>query len=384
MNPGPNDPASQITCSVTDGFAGWLQASGGSLAVTTYQAGKLALIGWDGRQPTLLLRDFEKPLGIVAQGPRFAMATRHDVTVFANAPLLARDYLEESPGKYDALYLPRVSYHTGDLNVHDLAFGKEGLWIVNTRFGCLAGLSHDHCFVPRWKPPFLTELAPEDRCHLNGLAMVDGEPRYVTALGTTDSPGAWREKKADGGVMMQVPSGEILLRGLSMPHSPRWHQGAVWFLNSGTGELCRHQPGANGWDVVCGLPAYLRGLCLLGDYAIVGMSTIREKHIFGGLPVQQRHEKLLCGIAIVDLKRGVEIGRWDFGSGCTELYEVQFLAGVQRPMVLNLQQPATRDAFPASDFSYWLRPSKMVQDFSQLFSSSKTGILSTDFTDSAD
>lgn len=363
MNPGPNDPASQITCSVTDGFAGWLQASGGSIAVTTYQAGKLALIGWDGRQPTLLLRDFEKPLGIVTQGPRIAMATRHDVTVFANAPLLAHDYLEESPGKYDALYLPRVSYHTGDLNVHDLAFGKEGLWLVNTRFGCLAGLSHDHCFVPRWKPPFLTELAPEDRCHLNGLAMVDGEPRYVTALGTTDSPGAWREKKADGGVLMHVPSGEILLRGLSMPHSPRWHQGAVWFLNSGTGELCRHQPETNVWDVVCSLPAYLRGLCLLGDCALVGMSTIREKHIFGGLPVQQRHEKLLCGIAIVDLKRGVEIGRWDFGSGCTELYEVQFLPGVQRPMVLNLQQPATRDAFPAPDFSYWLRPSKMVKDF---------------------
>jgi uncharacterized protein (TIGR03032 family) len=173
MHPGPDDPASQITCSVTEGFAGWLQASGGSLAVSTYQAGKLALIGWDGRQPTLLLRDFEKPLGLAVLGPRLALATRHDVTVFANAPLLANDYLEEAPGKYDALYLPRVSYHTGDLNVHDLAFGKEGLWLVNTRFGCLAGLSHDYCFLPRWKPPFLTELAPEDRCHLNGLAMVD-------------------------------------------------------------------------------------------------------------------------------------------------------------------------------------------------------------------
>jgi len=64
-------------------------------------------------------------------------------------------------------------------------------------------------------------VVPEDRCHLNGLAVVDGQPKYVTALGTTDTPGGWRERKADGGVLLDVESGETLIDNLSMPHSPR-------------------------------------------------------------------------------------------------------------------------------------------------------------------
>jgi len=350
----------QIQCAVSDGFAEWLRHAGGAVAISTYQSGKIIFVSWDGTQINVLMRDFDKPMGLTVHNGRLALATRHEVTIFANAPLLARDYLDEAPGRYDALYLPRVTYHTGDLNVHDLAFGKQGVYLVNTRFSCLAGLSHDSAFIPLWKPPFVTECVPEDRCHMNGLALIDGEPKYVTALGTTDSPGAWRANKATGGVLMAVPSGEVLLRGLSMPHSPRWHNGAVWLLNSGAGELCRYVPGAAKWDVVCSLPAYLRGLCCVGRFALVGMSQIRERHIFGGLPVQQRHEKLASGVAVIDLERGVEIGRLDFTSGCTELYETQFLSGPRRPMITNLQQQATRDAFPTPEFSYWLRPNRLT------------------------
>lgn len=353
-----------ITCSTTDNFVGWLQQSGGSICLSTYQCNKLAILSWDGKQLSLLLRDFQKPLGLTLQGGHLALATKHEVTLFANASILAHDYLENAPGRYDSLFLPRVTYHTGDLHTHDLAFGKDGLWIVNTRYGCLAGLSHDYAFIPRWKPPFLSELAPEDRCHLNGLAMVEGSPRYVTALGTTDSAGAWRERKADGGILMSVPEGEILLRGLSMPHSPRWHQGAVYFLNSGTGELGKYTPGSGGWDVVCKLPAFLRGLCCVGNYALVGLSTIREKHLFGGLPVQQSFDKLVCGVSIIDLTRGAEIGRFEFTAGCTELYEALFIPQLRRPMITNLQQEATRQAFPAPEFSYWLRPSNVIADHS--------------------
>jgi uncharacterized protein (TIGR03032 family) len=358
----PGAPLTQIACEVTPGFQQWLAASGGSAAVTTYQAGKLALFGHNGQQVTLLMRQFDKPMGLAVQGSRFALATRHEVTLFANAPLLAPDYLEDAPGRYDALFLPRATYHTGDLNVHDVAFGREGMWIVNTRFCCLAGLSHDFCCIQRWKPPFLTEIAPEDRCHLNGLALVDGEPKYVTALGTTDAPGAWREHKATGGVVMEVPSGEFILRGLSMPHSPRWHQGALWVLNSGRGELLRVIPG-QAPDIVCRLPGYLRGLCLLGDLALVGMCQVRERHIFGGLPIQEQGTPLVCGVALVDLSRGVEIGRIEFTSGCTEVFEVQFLPGVRQGMVTNLQQEQTRQAFPCPNFSYWLRPGNMLADF---------------------
>jgi uncharacterized protein (TIGR03032 family) len=363
-----SETASPVTieCVVTPAFATWLQQANSTVAATTYQAGKVVFLSWDGQQVSLLARQFDKPMGLTVNGSQMALGTRHHVTLLADAPLLARDYLPEHPGRYDGLFLPRVSYHTGDLNVHDLAFGKAGLWLVNTRFSCLAGLSHSHCFVPRWKPPFVSEIAPEDRCHLNGLAMVDGEPRFVTALGTTDSPGAWRAEKAVGGVIMEVPSGEILVRGLAMPHSPRWHHGALWFLNSGAGQLCRYDPASRQIEVVCEFPSYLRGLHLFGDLALVGMCQIREHHIFGGLPVQQKYgERLLCGIMLVNLQTGQEVGRCEFTSGCTELFEVQLIAGLRRPMIVNADQEVSRRAFPAADFSYWLRPQSLMMDYTR-------------------
>lgn len=352
----PNSPDTHIECRSSEAFSGWLRQLNGSLAATTYQAGKLGLWGWRGSQLSLLMRQFTKPMGLAVGPGKLALATRHEITLFADAPLLARDLLPDQPGRYDALYLPRATYHTGDLNVHDLAFGADGLWFVNSRFSCLSVLSKDFCFVPRWQPPFISELVPEDRCHLNGLAIVDGQPGYVTALGETDSVGGWREKKATGGVLINVKSGDVVLRGLAMPHSPRWHQGRLWLLNSGAGELLCFDPQQESAGVVCTLPAYLRGLCLIGEFAVVGMCQVREKHIFGGLPVQEHFKNLLSGLALVHLPTGNLLGTFEFTAGCTEIYDVQFLPGVRNVNVLNLTDDAMRQAFPAPDFSYWLRP----------------------------
>ncbi len=308
------------------------------------------------------MRQFDKPMGLAVAPGKLALATRNEITLFANAPLLARDFVPEQPGRYDALYLPRATYYTGDVNVHDVAFGEEGLWFVNSRFSCLSALSKDFSFVPRWQPPFISALVPEDRCHLNGLAMVDGKPKYVTALGETDAVGGWRANKASGGVLMDVQSNAVVLRGLSMPHSPRWHQGQLFLLNSGAGELLSFNPATGTASVVCRLPAYLRGLCLIDRFAVIGMCQIREKHIFGGLPVQEQFKSLLCGVAVVDLPSRTLVGTFEFTSGCTELYDVQFLPGARCPNVLNTADEATRQAFTTPGFSYWLRPDNVIED----------------------
>ena len=177
-----------------------------------------------------------------------------------------------------------------------MALLGDDLWMAVTRFLCLARVSYDFNFAGL-APWFVTDLVPEDRCHLNGIAVCDGRPRYVTALGTTDAAGAWREKKATGGVLIDIESNEIVLSGLAMPHSPRWHDGRLWLLNSGAGELLRADPRQGQADVVCQLPGYLRGLCFRGPYALVGLSKIREKHIFGGLPVQASAAKS-CSAAL--------------------------------------------------------------------------------------
>ncbi|MCR4412220.1 MAG: TIGR03032 family protein [Thermoguttaceae bacterium] len=362
ISPSANNTLVRIECAASAGFQQWLAQAGGSVAISTYQAGKVAMVGWDGRQVTLLMRQFDKPLGMALQGDLLALATRNEVSVFANASLLAHDYLEDQPGRYDALYLPRATYHTGDLHTHDVAFQGDGLLLVNTRFSCLARLSYRHNFTPVWKPAFVTDLVPEDRCHLNGVALRDGEPAYVTALGTTDTPGGWREKKASGGVVIEVASGSVVAGGLSMPHSPRWYAGRLWVLNSGTGEILALDPASGQREVVCGLPGYLRGLCFVGPIALVGLCKIREKHLFGGLPIQQRYDRLRCGVAAVDLRTGAELGMFEFTAGCEELYDVQFLPGIRRPMILNLDKDAVRQAVTHPESSWWLRPSAEIRD----------------------
>ena len=256
--------------------------------------------------------------------------------------------------RHDALYLPRVAYQTGPLNLHDLAFAGDALWAVNTRFGCLMTPSAEFSFVPRWQPKFLSTLAPEDRCHLNGLAMVHGAPGFVTALGATDTPRGWAESKATGGVLIDVASNEVVMKGLCMPHSPRWHEGKLWLLNSGRGELCVVDPDRGNLDVVAALPGYARGLHFVGRHALIGLSKVRKKHVFAGLPVQERFPELLCAVAVVDTRSGKNLGMLTFTEAAEELYDVAFLPGVHTPTILSSRRDETRQAITAPGFSYWL------------------------------
>src|SRR5262245_37290100 len=190
----------------SDSFVALLTQLGVSLLVSTYQANKLLAVRAQGPGLSTLVRTFERPMGIAANASRIALGTRNQIWTLRNAPDIAPRV--EPPGTHDACYLPRSSHVTGDIGVHEMAWAGDQLWFVSTRFSCLATLADDYSFLPRWQPPFITELAAEDRCHLNGLAMRDGRPTFVTALGETDTPGGWRPAKAQGGIIMDVAGGE--------------------------------------------------------------------------------------------------------------------------------------------------------------------------------
>lgn len=356
------DAALTLSASTDPGFAAWLAASGGSLAISTYQAGRLFMVGWNGQQVSFLPRAFDRPMGLDVAGDRLALATRHAIWLFANSRPLAPNYL--APGRYDALYLPHAQFHLPDLQIHDLAFAGDELWLVNTRLSCLATPSPTQTFVPRWRPAFIDDLAPEDRCHLNGLAVRDARPAFVTALGETNTPHGWRDGKRGGGIVIDVDSGEIALRGLSMPHSPRWHDGALWLLNSGEGRLLRMTADGRA-DTVCELPGYLRGLCFVGHHALVGLCQIREKQVFDGMPVAERHAELLCGIAVIDTRSGQRVGLLSFTAGCSEIYDLRFLAGIRRPNVLNLAKDDVKLAISAPDCWYWLPKEELTPPSTQ-------------------
>jgi uncharacterized protein (TIGR03032 family) len=329
--PAPPAPEQPLGSRSTASFAQGLDALGGSLLISTYQTGKLIVARErDGRLNTHF-RDFDKPMGMAVADGRLALGTRTEVWDLRDMPAVAPKI--EPAGTHDACYLPRNRHVTGDIAVHELGFARGELWVVATGFSCLATLDPDHSFVPRWKPPFVSAIGPGDRCHLNGMAVVDDEVRYVTALGQTDEPGGWRAGKASGGVLLDVPSSEIVVSGLSMPHSPRWHDGRLWVLESGRGELCLVDRDGGRTETVVELPGFTRGLAFAGTTAFVGLSQIRESSTFGDLPLTQRLQERLCGVWMVDLVRGEIDGFLQFDDLVQEVFDVALLAGRRYPEI---------------------------------------------------
>ena len=327
----------------TESFVAVLAELRASLLVSTYQANKLLAVRAAGAGLSILVRTFDRPMGVAVDGPRLALGTRNQVWEFRNAPDIAPRI--EPAGHHDGCYLPRSCHVTGDIGVHELAWAGDELWAVNTRFSCLCTLHPDYSFVPRWRPPFISALAAEDRCHLNGLAVVDNEPRFVTALGATDARDGWRADKPHGGCVMDVPSGDFLTRGLCMPHSPRWHDDRLWLLESGTGQLVLVDPATGRREGVAEMPGFARGLAFSGPYVFVGLSKIRKTSAMDGVPLADRREQLKCGVAVVDL-RGGRVGAFlEFQTAVEEIFDVQLLPGLRFPEVIGFQQEAIRHTF---------------------------------------
>jgi uncharacterized protein (TIGR03032 family) len=334
----------------TDNFAALLRQLNVSLLVTTYQANKLLVVRAVAGGLSTLVRHFDKPMGLAVDSRRLALGTLNQVWFLRNAPDIAPQV--EPAGLHDACYLPRSCHVTGDIAVHEMAWGGDELWVVNTRFSCLCTLDPDYSFVPRWRPPFVSALAAEDRCHLNGLAM--GQPgtavtavvpKYVTALGETDTRDGWRPNKPHGGCLIDIPSGEMVARGLSMPHSPRWHDGRLWLLESGTGRFLLMDLANGQGQTVAELPGFARGLAFAGPYAFIGLSKVRATSAMDGVPLAERRDKLKCGVVVVDLRTGGVTAFLEFQTAVEEIFDVQVLPGLRFPEVVGFQKEAVHHTF---------------------------------------
>jgi len=321
-------------------FASWLADQQISLALTTYQTGKLFLIGRGTDQNiSVFERTFNRSMGCWASddAQTLWMSSQYQLWRFENA--LAPGELHQG---YDRLYIPRAAYTTGDIDIHDVAVEESGRVVfVATHFNALATLSERASFTPLWRPPFVSALVPEYRCHLNGLALRDGRVRYVTAVSQTDVSDGWRDRRHDGGSVIDVQTNEIVARGLSMPHSPRWHHEKLWLLNSGTGEFGFIDLPQGRFEPVTFCPGYLRGLTLVGDYAVITLSKPRSDMTFGGLKLDEqlrtRGAEPRCGVQVIDLRTG-GVAHWLRLEGMvTELYDAVVLHGVRRPMALGLK-----------------------------------------------
>ncbi len=311
-----------------------LRQLGGCLLVTTYQAGKLVILRPDGPSINTHFRAFNRPMGLVADQQRLVLGTQSEIVEFRNMPAVAARL--QDPPRHDAVYMARSGHITGAIDIHEMAWdGKGQVWYVNTLFSCLCTLDEISSFVPRWRPKFVSHYAPEDRCHLNGLAMRDGKPRYVTALGDTNTPQGWRANKRDGGLLIDCVTNQVITRGLSMPHSPRWHDGRLWVLESGRGALVTIDPRNGEKTDVARVPGFARGIDFLGPVAFIGLSQLRESNAFTDIPITEANSERASGVWAVHTGTGNTIGLLKFTGGVQEIFAVQAVPGVLFPEIVH-------------------------------------------------
>ncbi|MBL4719947.1 MAG: TIGR03032 family protein [Alphaproteobacteria bacterium] len=322
----------KLEISTSRQFSSWLAEQGLSLGLTTYQAGKIFLVGLkpDGAL-SLEERTLNRCMGMTVQDGSLWVSTLYQIWRYENVVPKG-----EVHGGYDRIYVPKTSFVTGDCDVHDMAVDADGrLIFVNTLFSCLATTSETHSFQPIWRPDFITELAAEDRCHMNGLAMVDGQPGYVTMVSRSNAADGWRDRRTNGGSVVSVPNGDIVATGLSMPHSPRYYDGKLWLLNSGTGFFGYIDLDTGKFEPVAFCAGYLRGLTFHGDFAIVGLSRPRGNRTFSGLALddelEERDADPRCGLQVIDLRSGSVVHWLRIEGIIEELYDVVALPGAQRP-----------------------------------------------------
>jgi uncharacterized protein (TIGR03032 family) len=325
-------------------FVAWLIEQNLSLAFSTYQSGKVFFLGHNEKHElSIFERTFERPMGLWSDGQVLLLSSLYQIFRFQNT--LPEGQLNDD---YDRLFVPQVSYITGDLDVHDIHFdaARQQPLFVNTLFSCLARTSSTHSFEPCWQPDFITDLMPEDRCHLNGLAIKDGVPTHVTAVAATDIADGWREHRKDGGIVIDTQTNDIVCEGLSMPHSPRWHNGRLWVANSGEGEFGYIDLEHGKFEPVVFCPGYLRGVTFHGDFAIIGLSKPRHNKTFQGLGLDAKLDKAdvtaRSGVYVVNLKDG-SLPHWFHTEGIiSELYDVVALPDVKRPSLIGFRTDQIR------------------------------------------
>lgn len=342
--PTAADEAGKIDINFSQGLASFLATNDISLGFTSYQTGRLYLVG-HGIDGKLALHEavYPQAMGVTGDHDRLYLGTLTQIVRMEN--VLAPGQLANDA--HDKIYVPRNMQTTGNIDIHELGIRSNGrIVFVNTRHSCLCEPSIKHSFKPIWKPEFISKLAPEDRCHLNGLAMAYNEPKYVTAVCKSDVVDGWRDRRHDGGIVVDIETDEILIDGLSMPHSPRFHAGRIWVLNSGTGELGWLDPADHAFNPVAFFPGFLRGLAFHNDHAFVTLSKPRHGR-FEGLELdnklKEKDADAWCGVQIISLSTGDVVQWLRFDGAITELFDICVFPGVKNPITLGPQSAEIRD-----------------------------------------
>jgi len=321
-----------FSCSYSDNIPGLLRGLKISLAVTSYQSQRLFLVRSDGESIDINFKRFRRPMGLASTENEIVLGTFDKITKFIRNDSVIAEL--EDKEKVDACFTPNASHTTGMINIHDIAYGDEGLWVVNSAFSCLATIEPDFSFVPKWKPGFITELVPEDRCHVNGMAMKDGKPKYVTTFNKLNESGVWKKEKKAEGTLIDIDTNEILLDNLAMPHSPRFHNGKIYLCESGLGTVYSLDPDTKEKKTVAKLQGFTRGMDFYGPLMFVGVSKVRVSDINNPIPVSMQFEETYSGVWIINLEDNSIVGNISFEGDVDQIYDISVLYNMTYPELI--------------------------------------------------
>lgn len=382
-----------FSCQYSDNLPAFFKQLNISVAFTSYQAGRLMLLRSDGKSLDVNFKSFSRPMGLAVteQGltlgiftqimqfqredglldkikqplkkiedditaprikPKDELAEKEEPTVQLNETDAQKKQklYEESlyapvDDRADACFITRASHYTGMINVHDIGWGEEGLWAVNSSFSCLCTIEPDYSFVPHWKPYFISELAAEDRCHLNGMTLRDGKPAYVTTFSTFNESAMWRKSKDFNGTLMDVDTNKILVDGLAMPHSPRWYRDKVYFCNSGEGQICSYDPNTKQMEIIAEVPGFTRGMSFYGPFMLVGLSKVRASDVTRPAPLAKKYPETFSGVWVINLDDNSIVGHVSFTGNVDQIYDVAVLPGCSFPEIIEPSHPRMRNHF---------------------------------------
>lgn len=282
------------------------------------------------------------------------MACEDEVMLFENVPELAVHY-PNKPKTYDALFVPRATFYSGRVDMHDIKFGGKDIFAVNTSFSCLCKITGHHNFIPVWQPDFIDALVSEDRCHLNGLVLENEQPKYVTALGATNTAQGWRENITSGGILVDVVDNVTILEGLPMPHSPQFYKDELYLLLSASGQLIKVDIARKTYEVIKALEGFCRGMDIIGDYAFIGFSKLRQ-HSSTFAQLDFAGKAVTAGIKVIHLPTKAFVGEIIFKTSIDEIYEIKVMSGTRRPNILNTINPVHKYSLSIPSATFWANP----------------------------
>ncbi len=321
--------------------------------IATLRPDAVACIGAQDGVLTVSVTAVKSPFGLATDGARLAIGGRREITVYARSTRLA-DHMPGRAGQHDLLFVPINTYRTGECMVHDMALDGPSVVFINTQFSCLGRVDGFSSFVPLWQPSFISQLMPEDRCHLNSFAMHEKRIRYATAFAPSDSAAGYRELPNDSGIIIDVEANAVVVTGLIKPHSVRLFDDKLYVLNSAAGDVLRVDVAGRSSETLASLPGFTRGLRMHGDVLFVGLSTLRASARSLNLPLSGRADTLVAGIAALDRDSGQLLGMLRFATGVEELFDFVVLPGVRRPLVLDPAPDAKMVGIETPAGSYWM------------------------------